>query len=189
VTRRRPVDRGPTGGRAADRGPAGRRPTGRRRARELGLLLVGAAVAAGALWLAFRAGSYRAHLGLCLAGGFAVAACWRLAVAVAQPGPEVLVPGDRPAPDDGLIALASLEHRLSWGSVDPDRFRERVRPVLVDLALERLRSRHGIDPATQPEEARRILGESLWQMVTGPPPSRCPTRPELSRMVAELERI
>ena len=36
-------------------------------------------------------------------------------------------------PDDGLIELTALEHRLSWGSVDADRFRERVRPVLVDL--------------------------------------------------------
>jgi hypothetical protein len=181
------------------RGPAGRRPAGRRGAgrrgarrwavRELGLLLLVAAVAGAALWLAFFAGSYRAHLGLCVAGGLAVAACWRLVVAVVRPPPPVVAPPERAAPDDGLIALASLEHRLSWGSVDPDRFRERVRPVLVDLALERLRSRHGVDPATQPEEARRILGESLWQMVTGPPPSRCPTRPELSRLVQEMERI
>ena len=61
--------------------------------------------------------------------------------------------------------------------------------MLVDLTLERLRPRHGVDPGAQPEEARRILGESLWQMVTGPPPSRCPTRPELSRLVEALERI
>jgi hypothetical protein len=164
--------------------------TRRRKAlREAGLLLLGAAVAGGVLWLSFFMATYRARIDLCVVGGLAVAACWRLAVAVSLPPPDVLALPDRPVPDDGLIELTSLEHRLSWGSVDPDRFRERVRPVLVDLALERLRSRRGVDPGTQPEEARRILGESLWQMVTGPPPSRCPTRPELSRLVEALERI
>lgn len=156
--------------------------------REAGLLLLGGAVAGGALWLLFVLGAYRARLDLCFAAGLAVAACWRLVVTVSPPQVVPVLPS-RPVPDDGLIELTSLEHRLSWGSVDPDRFRERVRPVLVDLALERLRSRHGVEPATQPEDARRILGESLWQMVTGPPPSRCPTRPELFRLVDELERI
>jgi hypothetical protein len=170
------------------RGGTGRGP-GRRAAREVGLLLLGAAAAGGALWLLFFVGSYRAHIGLCVAGGLAVASCWRLVVAVSPPPVAVPVPPGRPAPDDGLIELATLEHRLSWGSVDPDRFRERVRPMLVDLALERLRSRHGVDPAAQPDDARRILGESLWQMVTGPPPSRPPTRPELSRLVDAMERI
>ena len=165
------------------------RTAGRRTLPEAGLLLLGGAAAGGALWLLFFLSSYRARIDLCVVGGLAVAACWRLVVAV--PPPPQVVPDlpQRPAPDDGLIELTSLEHRLSWGSVDPDRFRERVRPVLVDLALERLRSRRGVDPATQPEEARRILGESLWQMVTGPPPSRCPTRPELSRLIEEMERI
>ena len=69
----------------------------------------------------------------------------------------------RPAGDDGLLLLTSLESRLSWGSADPDRFRERVRPELVDLATDLLRTRRGIDLRTQPERARRILGEPLWQ--------------------------
>jgi hypothetical protein len=158
-------------------------------ARELGLLLLGTGAGAGALWLLFLASSYRARADLCVVGGLAVAACWRLATAVSAAPVAVPEPPDRPPAEDGLVELTALEHRLAWGSVDPDRFRERVRPVLVDLTVERLRSRHGVDPATQPEEARRILGESLWQMVTGPPPSRCPTGPELSRLVEAMERI
>ena len=165
------------------------RTAGGKALREAGLLLLGGAAAGGALWLLFFLASYRARIDLCVVGGLAVAACWRLVVAVPPPPQAILALPERSAPDDGLIELTSLEHRLSWGSVDPDRFRERVRPVLVDLALERLRSRRGVDPVTQPEEARRILGESLWQMVTGPPPSRCPTRPELSRLIEEMERI
>jgi len=158
-------------------------------AREAGLLLLGAATGAGGLWLLFFASSYRARADLCVVAGLAAAACWRLVRAVARWPAAVPVAPDRPAPDDGLIQLTVLEHRLAWGSVDPDRFRERVRPMLVDLAVERLRSQHGVDAATQPEDARRILGESLWQMVTGPPPSRCLTRPELSRLVEAMERI
>jgi len=161
----------------------------RRVVREAAALLVGAAVAGGALWVLFSIASYRARPELCIVGGLAVATCWRLAVAVTPPPAVAPVLPDRPAPDDGLIELTSLEHRLSWGSVDPVRFRERVHPLLVDLALERLRSRHGVDPAARPADARRILGEPLWQMVTGPPPTRCPSRPELSRLVDALERI
>jgi hypothetical protein len=163
--------------------------TAGRVAREAGLLLLGAAAGAGALWLAFYASGYRAHLDLCLIGGVAAAACWRLVATVSAPPPEGPETPDRPGPDDGLIQLTALEHRLSWGSVDADRFRERVHPMLVDLTVERLRARHGIDPGTQPEEAHRILGESLWQLVTGPPPSTSPTRPELFRLVEAMERI
>ena len=153
------------------------------------MVLAGAA-AGGAVWLVFLLASYRARADLCVVAGLAVAVVWRLVRATAPaPAPPLVPPERDDSSGDGFAELASLEHRLSWGSVDPDRFRERVRPVLVDLALERLRSRHGVDPATQPEDARRILGESLWQMVTGPPPSRCPTRPELSRLVDEMERI
>lgn len=165
------------------------RTAGRTALRETGLLLLVAAAAAGTLWLLFFLSSYRPRPDLCVVGGLAVAACWRLVMAVSPPPQAFPAPPDRPAPDGGLLELSWLEHRLAWGSVDADRFRERVRPVLVDLTLERLRSRHGVDPATQPEDSRRILGESLWQMVTGPPPSRCPSRPELSRLVEEMERL
>jgi hypothetical protein len=158
--------------------------------REAAAVLLGGTAAGGAVWLLFQLASYRARPDLCLAAGLAVAATWRLVRATAPPPGQALPPPHRPAaPQDGFAELSSLEHRLSWGSVDPDRFRQRVRPVLVDLALERLRSRHGVDPATHPEQARRILGEQLWQLMTGPPPARCPSRPELSSMVDDLERI
>ncbi|HZB51812.1 MAG TPA: hypothetical protein VE547_22180, partial [Mycobacteriales bacterium] len=185
--------RGRAAGEAAG-GPAGggavsRRGVVRRAAGELGLLLAGAAAGAGLVWFAFRAAGFRAGATLCVAAGLAAAACWRLAAAVAPPPVAPPERFDRPAPDDGLVELTALEHRLSWGSVDADRFRERVRPLLVDLAVARLRVGHGLDPAAQPEESRRILGESLWQMVTGPSPSRSPSRPELARLVEALERI
>jgi hypothetical protein len=34
-----------------------------------------------------------------------------------------------------------------------------------------------------------MLGEPLWQLLTGPPPTRSPTRAELTRLVDALERL
>jgi hypothetical protein len=152
------------------------------------VLLIGGA-AGGLLWLiAFTLG-YRAHLDICVAVGLAVGLIWRLARLVVPP--PVLMSArtsDAEPPDDGLLVLTTLESRLSWGAADPQRFRDRVWPDLVALATDRLRTRRGVDPRTQPEHARQILGEPLWQLMTGPP-ERSPSRAELSRMVAALERI
>jgi len=97
------------------------------------------------------------------------------------------VPAGEPD-DDGRLLLTSLESRLSWGASDPNRFRERVRPELVGLATDLLRTRRGVDPRVQPDQARTILGAPLWQLMTGPP-ERSPSRAELVRMVEALERI
>lgn len=130
----------------------------------------------------------RARLDLCIAAGLAVGVCWWLARRIVPP-PDPLPPatGADPTPA-GLLQLTSLESRLSWGSSDPDRFEERVRPLLVELAGERLRSRRGVDPRTDPDHARTILGDPLWTLMTGPLP-RSPSRAELSRLVAAIERI
>jgi hypothetical protein len=158
------------------------------KAREPVLVLVAAAVAGCALWLVAFELDYRARLDLCVAVGLAVGLSWRLArLAVPPPLPPPVAVADTPA-GDGMLLLTSLESRLSWGATDPDRFRERVRPVLVGLATDLLSTRRGVDPRTQPENARRILGEPLWQLMTGPL-ERNPSRAELARMVEALERI
>lgn len=156
--------------------------------REIVLVLGGAAVVGGLVALVAYTVDYRAQLDICVIIGLAAALAWRLARLVMPPpsGPA-LVPPDEP-PDDGLLMLSSLESRLSWGAADPDRFRERVRPELVALATDLLRTRRGVDPRTQPEHARRILGEALWQLMTGSL-RRSPTRAELTRWVEALERI
>jgi hypothetical protein len=159
-----------------------------RAAREALLVLLTAAVTGGLVWLIALSVHYDARLDICIEIGLAVGLTWRLARLVVPP-PQLLpaLPPDEP-PDDGLLLLTSLESRLSWGSNDPDRFRERVRPELVGLATDLLRTRRGVDPRTQPEHARRILGEPLWQLMTGSP-TRSPSRTELSRLVQALERI
>jgi len=66
--------------------------------------------------------------------------------------------------------------------------RSRVRPELVTLAADLLRTRRGIDLDTEPDLARSILGEPLWQLITRTP-TRSPNRAELARLVDALERI
>jgi hypothetical protein len=152
------------------------------------LVLMAAAVAGGGLWAVAFAVDYRAAPALCVVVGLAVGLSWRLARQVVPP-PEPLpdlAPGD--PRDEGLLLLASLETRLSWGGADLDRFRHRVRPELIELAADLLRTRRGVDLRTEPDRARRILGEPLWQLITRTP-TRSPSRAELSRLVDALERI
>lgn len=96
------------------------------------------------------------------------------------------------APDSAPYAdMYFLEYRLSWGSVDRPRYEQRVRPLLVRLAEERLRTRHGIDAGAAPESARGIVGEQLWQLMTGPaqPDSPPPGARQVATLVEAIERI
>jgi hypothetical protein len=159
------------------------------KAKEPALVLLAGVVAGGLLWLIAFTLDYRAQPELCVEVGLAVGLTWRLSRLVVPP--QVLMPAHAPndePPDDGLLVLTTLESRLSWGAADPQRFRDRVRPDLVALATDLLRTRRGVDPRTQPELARQILGEPLWQLMTGPP-ERSPSRAALSAMVGALERI
>jgi len=141
-------------------------------------------------WGLLATASYRARIEFCLVVGLAVAATWRL-VGATRPDPDPPAPGPAtPEPESGRFPeLYLLEHRLSWGSVDPERFETRVRPQLVRLAEERLRQRHGVDRWRQPDRARGIVGEPLWLLMTGPPTTRPPSPSQVADLVAQLERI
>jgi hypothetical protein len=155
--------------------------------REPVLALLAAAVAGGALWVGAFVVDYRAEPVVCVVFGLAVGLTWRLArLVVPPPEPPHEPPADEER-DEGLLLLTSLESRLSW-STDPDRFRDRVRPLLVTLATDLLRTRRGVDPRTDPDRARSILGEPLWQLMTRAP-ERSLSRTDLSRLVDALERI
>ena len=156
--------------------------------KEPALVLLAGGLAGGGLWAAAFAVNYRASLALCIVVGLTVGLSWRLARQVLPPPEPLPDPPPDPSRDEGLLLLTSLETRLSWGGTDPDRFRHRVRPELVALAADLLRTRRGIDLHTEPDHARRILGEPLWQLITRIP-TRSPSRAELSRLVDALERI
>ena len=152
------------------------------------LVLLAAALSGAALWAASYAANFRAAPALCAVVGLAVGLSWRLARQVVPPPEPLPVTAPYESRDEGLLPLTSLESRLSWGATDPDRFRDRVRPELITLAGDLLRTRRGIDLRTEPDRARSILGEPLWQLITRTP-TRSPSRAELSRLVDALERI
>jgi hypothetical protein len=92
-------------------------------------------------------------------------------------------------PTDGLfLAMARWDTRLEWTERDPGRFVRVVRARLADVADERLRLRHGITRTGEPEQARQLMGEPLWDFLHRPI-TRNPTPKEMAAIVAEVERL
>lgn len=147
-----------------------------------------AAVAAVALQRA-RTNVHPAYI-VCLV--LAAVALSRLLVAVQssdEPIPEVAVEDvPEPAPYRDLVYL---EERLSWGSVDRQRFEERVRPQLVRVAAERLRQRHGVNLWDDPGRARPIVGEELWTFLMAPadPEGRPIGHREMATVISRIEAL
>ena len=101
-------------------------------------------------------------------------------------------PGDAYAGGDGVAASVRRWTRLlEWGITgmvtDPNRFARTVGAPLGELVDERLRQRHGITRATDPERARAIVGENLWALLS--PQRRLPGHREVAAAVTDLERI
>ena len=71
----------------------------------------------------------------------------------------------------------------------------RLRPILREIAANRLLTRHGIDLDDRPEAAEELLGEDAWSMLrpdVDVPKDRWapgPPLPELRAVVDALERI
>lgn len=66
----------------------------------------------------------------------------------------------------------------------------RLHDTLVELADDRVQSRHGIDRRTQPEAARAVMGETLYRFVTSPPRHRdLADRRGLDRILTCIEAI
>jgi hypothetical protein len=67
-------------------------------------------------------------------------------------------------------------------------FRRRLRPMLRTIVASRLRHGHGVDLDFEPDAARALTGDWLWQMVTGEQ-DRVLTFGELTRLVDEVEGL
>ncbi|WP_433052141.1 hypothetical protein [Dactylosporangium sp. CS-033363] len=110
--------------------------------------------------------------------------------------PEDRPGGDRPAfrrdgmpaRDGILLAVAKWDDRFVWGERDPNRFAAVVVPRFTDLVDARLRQRHGITLAGQPEQARKLVGEELWQLLHYTP-SRVPSPQDIASIVAKVEAL
>lgn len=70
----------------------------------------------------------------------------------------------------------------------PEVYQRRIRPMLATIVASRLRHAHGIDVDFEPDAARAVTGEWLWEMVTGSQ-DRVLTYGELTRLVDEVEGL
>jgi hypothetical protein len=96
---------------------------------------------------------------------------------------------DRADTEDGLrLVINRWETLLDWSHSDVARFHRKVHPRLAELVDERLRQRHGISRAADPERARTLLGDPLWTFLTVPARRPPPPR-ELDVIVNALERL
>jgi hypothetical protein len=120
-----------------------------------------------------------------------------LADVVPPPVPQV-PPRRRAADREGVYtwqatdalrsAVRRWEQQLGWSQSEAARFSRNVLPVLAELTDERLRLRHGITRASDPQRARQLLGEPFWQLLADP--DRRPPKPrELAAHVEALERL
>lgn len=90
---------------------------------------------------------------------------------------------DRPYP-----LVDRWERRLSVTDGDPEWHDRVVRERLAGLVGERLRQRHGVRLATDPDRARAVLGDPLYRFLTGPV-TRTPGPAELDRLITRMEEI
>lgn len=96
---------------------------------------------------------------------------------------------DRSTGEDALpAAVRAWEQRLARSDRNPGAFVRVVLPRLRDLADERLRLRHGVTRASDPDRARQLLGEPTWAILEGHP-DRSPTLTDYTAIASGLEKI
>jgi hypothetical protein len=78
--------------------------------------------------------------------------------------------------------------RLSYAVVAPRHYDAGVRPVLAELARDRLRRHHAVVLDDEPQRARALLGADLWQALTEPLQVP-PTTEDVDRWLTQLERL
>jgi hypothetical protein len=162
--------------------------------------LLGAALAAAALTAVTVFGMRLVGVGVsavAVFGGFLALLLIRRVTAPLQPPPARRtalrrITGaqtlDRGHQDSLRIALRDWEERLTWADATRGGFARIVVPPLRELADERLRQRHGITRASEPDRARALLGDRLWTLLEGHA-DRSPTAGEYAAMASHLEKL
>jgi hypothetical protein len=93
------------------------------------------------------------------------------------------------AEQDALrVAVNRWETRLNWSETNRERFRTSTLPLLAEMVAERLRQRHGVTMATDPDRARALLGDPLWNLLTTHA-KRPPAPRDLAASVSHLEKL
>jgi hypothetical protein len=116
------------------------------------------------------------------------------------------LPERKPSPVDAALRprqqrpqrvpeLEKLEREVTLGLSTSFDLHFRLRPTLRRIASELLRARRGIDLDTQPQAARRALGDETWELVRPdrePPADRFASGIELATLrtvVVSLEAL
>ncbi|WP_117209971.1 hypothetical protein [Allorhizocola rhizosphaerae] len=172
----------------APRGPGPGRP---RYIRWLSLLATSSVLAVLA-FVGLRMAELTAPLPFLFAASMAVIAVWRMGAALRPPLASRQAGryhADKTSAPDGVAqAIARWDTMMDWSHTDAARFNRKVLPRIAEVVDERLRQRHGITRAGDPQRARAILGDPLWTFVTTP--SRRPPQPrELDQIVTALEKL
>lgn len=181
-------------------------PTGTRERRRPGgvrawlrSLLAAAALAAGLL-AALRMVGVALSPAAVFAGFLALLLLRRLAAGLAPvPTPPVRVSrGEAGGEEDGSYnwsardaltsSISRWENKLTWSQGETERFGRAVLPRLGELTDELLRQRHGLTRSSDPQRARALLGDKLWNLLETPP-RRTPPPRDLAAIVAQLEKL
>ncbi|HET6793343.1 MAG TPA: hypothetical protein VFH45_02805 [Acidimicrobiales bacterium] len=91
-------------------------------------------------------------------------------------------------------ALEELERLVTFavGRSGASDLHFRLRPLLRDMAARRLRTAHGVDLDADPEKARALLGDDLFDLVRAdrpPPADRLGPGLEVDTMAGVVERL
>jgi hypothetical protein len=148
-------------------------------------------------------GSALALVAVLSATGHPLRPSWFVAVALASAAISLawrelgsrVIESRWPQREDEAPRWRTTESRVQFVSTwiqestrSPDVYRHRIRPVLATIVASRLRHGHGIDLDFEPDAARAVTGEWLWEMVTGKQ-DRVMTYGELTRLVDEVEGL
>jgi hypothetical protein len=149
----------------------------------------GVGAVAALLIVSWDGGSVRPWLVVAIAVTVALVAVGVLALAAMQPAyvPELRRP-KRVRTDRERGGTEQAARLLDKSMRDPGRFGELLRPQLVELAAHRLRRRHGVDFRRDPDRARDLVGDSLWQLMATPQ-QNTPSYQQLGDWVARIEAL
>ena len=73
---------------------------------------------------------------------------------------------DRRAPAPRPAGLEEVERAVDFAGWNAADLRNRLRPLLREVAAQRLRAHAGVALDRNPEAARRLLGQEGWQLVS-----------------------
>jgi hypothetical protein len=155
---------------------------------------IGAGLVAGAIAFVF-ASQVLAHPRPALLFGLPVAVACLTRLIVLSNGvldPDERPPIERTVTGDYFAPLRVTVRRLESATGQEDGYDRLLRPLLADVAQNRLARHHGVDARTEPDRARQIMGDELWRATLGPISStrtRPPTVAQISALMTGIEAL